>query len=94
MIVKLFDSTVISTTGPKPPARPCTANGYHNVTSLKLKGSTEFCDESSTRFNEVSLRCEAPESLQFLQHCDTEGKSGNFIYSKTQLIQKWLLNCK
>lgn len=60
---------------PNPPARPCTANGYHNVTSLKLKGSTEFCDESSTRFNEVSLRCEAPESLQFLQHCDTEGKS-------------------
>ena len=90
----MVDSTIISTAGPKPPARPCTANGYHNVTSLKLKGSTEFCDESSTRFNEVSLRCEAPESLQFLQHCDTEGKSGNFIYSKTQLIQKWLLNCK
>ena len=78
---------IILTTGPNPPARPCTANGYHNVTSLKLKGSTEFCDESSTRFNEVSLRCEAPESLQFLQHCDTEGKSGTLIYWKARLIQ-------
>ena len=79
MIVRLFNSEIILTAGPNPPARPCTANGYHNVTSLKLKGSTEFCDESSTRFNEVSLRCEAPESLQFLQHCDTEGKSGTLI---------------
>jgi len=60
---------------PDPPARPCTANGYHNVTTLEIKGSKEFCEEGSTRFNEVNIRCESPESMQFLQHCDTEGKS-------------------
>ena len=66
--------------GPDPPARPCTANGFHNVTTLEIKGSKEFCEEGSTRFNEVNLRCESPESMQFLQHCDTEGKSGWLSY--------------
>ena len=68
--------------GPDPPARPCTANGFHNVTTLEIKGSKEFCEEGSTRFNEVNLRCESPESMQFLQHCDTEGKSGWLSYYK------------
>ena len=62
--------------GPDPPARPCTANGYHNVTSLNLKGSKDFCEEGSTRFDEVTSKCETPETLQFIQNCDKEAKSG------------------
>ena len=62
--------------GPEPPARPCSANGYHNVTSLNLKGSKEFCEKGSLRFDEVTLRCHSSETLQFIQHCDKEGKSG------------------
>ena len=62
--------------GPDPPARPCTVNGYHNVTSLNLKGSKEFCEKGSTRFDEVTSKCQTPETLQFIQNCDKEAKSG------------------
>ena len=62
--------------GPDPPARSCTVNGYHNVTSLNLKGSKEFCEKGSTRFDEVTSKCQTPETLQFIQNCDKEAKSG------------------
>ena len=80
-------------TGPDAPARPCTANGYHNVTSLNLKGATEFCDPEhpeSSGFREITARCKTRELLEFIRDCGAEQTSGLTNITHVVEFNSWL----
>ena len=62
--------------GPNPPPRPCSANVFHNVTSLSLRGAKEFCQEKAMGFSEINIKCQSLESMQFIQYCGGKEKSG------------------
>lgn len=57
---------------------PCTADGYHNVTSLDLKGQTDPCG-SRAGFREVLIQCgESNEEIEFIRDCDGQEKNSVF----------------
>jgi hypothetical protein len=57
-----------------PPMTTCTANGNYNVTEINLKGTTDPC--SPVGFAQISIRCQQPETIQFIQECGTVKDSG------------------
>ena len=90
--INLYSSTPF-VTGPDAPARPCTANGYHNVTSLNLKGATEFCDPEhpeSSGFREITARCKSSELLEFIRDCGAEQTSGLTNIAHVVEFNSWL----
>jgi hypothetical protein len=55
----------------------CTANGNYNVTELNLKGTTDPC--SPVGFSQISIRCQQPETIQFIQECGSVKDSGKSV---------------
>ena len=52
------------------PTKPCINGGNYNVTELSLKGDSDLCSKNG--FNQVSIRCQEPELIQFLRECSNE----------------------
>ncbi len=61
--------------------QPCSADGFHNVTALNLKGERDPCthdDESDAGvgFKEVYIKCSESHVIEFIQDCaeDPQGR--------------------
>eukprot|EP00095_Tigriopus_kingsejongensis_P004775 maker-scaffold77_size404793-snap-gene-1.10 protein:Tk04775 transcript:maker-scaffold77_size404793-snap-gene-1.10-mRNA-1 annotation:"hypothetical protein TcasGA2_TC016286" len=50
--------------------QPCTADGWHNVTNLDLKGQTDPCGNKAG-FQEVQIKCgDSENEIEFIRSCD------------------------